>query len=153
MPERNLSRDKITRYLEEGDVLLDHAPSCPWSLADVRAPDGQWEERGWRGAAVNWHLGPDWHVSRAQNMIIMLRECHSCQNIQNQERRELALLFRSFKFKHLSVWIWLLKGSDKQWVCDDADSTHSLHSRAPDHWLVLWLASKLLVITLDTFLH
>ena len=25
MPERNLSRDKITRYLEEGDVLLDPA--------------------------------------------------------------------------------------------------------------------------------
>ena len=45
-----------------------------------------------------------------------------CQNIQHQERGGGV----SNSTSHL----WLLKGSDKQWVCDDGDSTHSLHSPA-----------------------
>ena len=130
MPERNLSRDKITRYLEEGDVLPDHAPSWPWSLADVRATDGQWEERGLRPARGCGQLALG---SRLTRVTCSKYDNHaprvSFLSEYSESREERALLFRSFKFKHLSVWIWLLKGSDKQWVCDDGDSTHSLHSR------------------------
>ena len=69
---------------------MPRAGSGPWQMSGQPMVNERREDWDQRGAAVNWHLGPDWHVSRAQNMIIMLWECHSCQNIQNQERRELC---------------------------------------------------------------
>ena len=83
------------------------------------------EERG-VGAAVNWHLGPDWHVSRAHNMIIMIRVSEYSQSREEKALSYSEVLNSNSSASESGFW------KDKQW-CVMMLTRHIVCIPRPDH--------------------